>query len=108
MSKYQNFIFENYEFQDKMLRLHYSFDGQLDFSETYTFDFDFAEHNPEALDQAFQLLFFLAGVSYYKTYLAKNIIVKTGQISGPMAHFLSKTYQKGLGEFFYVNHLNPE
>jgi hypothetical protein len=108
MSKYQEFIFERYEFDNKTLSLYYSFDEEMKFCETFIFDFDFADYNHEALDRAFQLLFFLAGVSYYKAYLAKSIVVKTGQISSQLAHFLSKTYQKGLGELFYVNQLDPQ
>jgi hypothetical protein len=86
MSKYQEFIFERYEFDNKTLSLYYSFDEEMKFCETFIFDFDFADYNHEALDRAFQLLFFLAGVSYYKAYLAKSIVVKTGQISSQLAH----------------------
>lgn len=109
MSKYQTFRFKSYEFnsQSKTLRLNYGYDNELSFTETFTFDFDFVDYGQEALDRACQLVFFIAGVSYYKAFLAPEILVEAGQIDEQLAAFLSETYQKGLGEFFYVNQLDP-
>lgn len=107
--KYQRFIFDDYTFSanDKKLTLRYSLDDQLHFEESFVFDFDFvADYSPEALDRALQLLFLVAGVSYYKTYLPPEIVVTRGTIDKPLAEFLSRTYQKGLGEFFFVNQLD--
>jgi hypothetical protein len=59
------------------------------------------------LDRAIQLLFFIAGVSYYKAFLSPKITVEKGQIDENLAAFLNRTYQRGLGEFFYLNHLDP-
>ncbi|MCA9327421.1 hypothetical protein KDA14_02740 [Candidatus Saccharibacteria bacterium] len=109
MSTYETFIFESYAFdaEQKTLTLRYGIDDAYHFTETYTFDFDFAEYNPATLDRAVQLLFFMAGVSYYKTFLPKNIVVQQGEIDPELAEFLAKTWQKGLGEFFYTNRLDP-
>lgn len=108
MSKYQTFIFKDYVLEGKSLTLTYSLDGQLTFQETYTFDFEFAEDiNHELLDRLLQTLFFMAGVSYYKTYLPPQISIEKGQLTQPAAAFFAKTYQKGLGEFFYANRLDP-
>jgi len=109
MRKYNAFIFEDYLFDEakKTLELHYSFDGSLRFSETYCFDFDFVEYDKQALDRAAELLFFMAGVSYFKAYLPPKIEIKKGTLDTETAGFLSKTYQRGLGEFFYVNKLDP-
>lgn len=107
--RYQQFIFENYSFDtsSKILSLNYSLDGQINFTETYEFSFEFANYNPKTLDKAMQMLFFIAGVSYYKTFAPPEIIVKKGEIDEKTAQFLGKTWQKGLGEFFYVNNLSP-
>jgi hypothetical protein len=107
--KYQQFIFEDYIFDtsSQILSLHYSFDGLVPFVEKFHFDFPLQAHDAPALDRAFQLLFFMAGVSYYKAYLAPEIIVKKGSLDQSMADFYAKTYQRGLGEFFYINHLDP-
>lgn len=107
--KYRQFIFEDYLFDEstRTLQLHYSFDGTVPFVETYRFDFDFAQYDPDLLDRALQNLFFMAGVSYFKTYLAPEFVVKKGQLDTESAAFYSKTYQRGLGEFFFVNKLDP-
>jgi hypothetical protein len=108
-NQYQSFVFESYAFDkaSKTLKLNYSFDGQLKFCEQYKFDFDFVDYNPQQLDRACQLLFLLAGVSYYKAYLPPKISLGNLTISPSLAAFLSQTYQNGLGEFFYVNQLDP-
>ncbi len=111
MSKYQNFVFESYQISEhtKELSLKYSYDGTLNFTEVYKFDFGWKkDRDPQALDRACRLVFFLAGVSYFKAYLAPNIIVKAGDIDEKMSQFLSKTYREGLGEFFYINGLDPK
>ncbi|HET8992078.1 MAG TPA: hypothetical protein VFN31_03540 [Candidatus Saccharimonadales bacterium] len=109
MIKYKNFIFKDYTFDETSghLDLNYGYDDQLDFHETYIFDFPFKDYDRSALDKAIQLLFFIAGTSYYKMYLAPNIVIQKGQIDSRLSTFLNKTYQKGLGEFFYVNGLDP-
>jgi hypothetical protein len=107
--RYRQFIFENYLFNPdtKTLSLYYNFDDSLSFTETFTFNFEFADYNSDTLDRAFQLLFFMAGISYYKAYLAPEIVVRKGQLDQRMAEFFGKTYQRGLGEFFYINQLDP-
>lgn len=107
--RFRQFIFEDYWFDkaERTLELHYSFDQTTHFSEIFHFDFEFAPYTPELLDRACQILFFIAGVSYYKAYLAPEIVAKKGAIDSVIADFLSKTYQRGLGEFFYLNHIDP-
>lgn len=109
MSKYRQFSFDNYQFDAAAgrLELHYSLDNALYFTETYSFDFPFVAYDEAALDRALQALFFLAGVSYYKTYVPPEIVVKQGTLDPAMAGFFQKTYQRGLGEFWYVNQLDP-
>ena len=107
--KYQQFIFEDYSFNPhtKTLNLRYSLDGILQFCETYRFDFDFADYDDMVLQRSLETLFFMAGVSYFKTYIPQNIVVRTGILTSDDAAFFSKTYQRGLGEFWYVNKLDP-
>lgn len=109
MSQYAQFIFKHYEFDKTTgrLQLYYGYNEALEFCESYHFDFEFIDYDEAALDRALQLLFFMAGVSYYKLFLAPEIIVKSGQIDEALATFLGKTYERGLGEFFYVNKLDP-
>ncbi len=110
MSKYRQFIFADYQFSEttKQLVLTYKLDEAIAFQEKYTFDFEpRTGFDRAALDRAIQSLFFMAGVSYYKTYLPPEIIVNKGKLDGETAEFLAKIYQKGLGEFFYINQLDP-
>lgn len=110
MNTYQSFNFEDYGFDalSKTLTFHYSLDSTLFFQEIYSFNFDFVDYNEQILDKAIQHLFFIAGVSYYKTYVPKNIVVNAGSINKNEADFYAKTYEKGLGEFWYVNNLDPK
>jgi UDP-N-acetyl-alpha-D-muramoyl-L-alanyl-L-glutamate epimerase len=108
--KYQRFVFKDYDFDRgaKTLELTYGMDDALEFKETYKFDFVFAPYDQNALDRALQNLFFIAGVSYYKTYIPPQIVVERGKLDPELARFFSKTYQRGLGEFWYVNKLDPQ
>lgn len=110
MNQYRTFVFKSWNFDQtqKKLFLRYSYDDVLDFEETYTFDFDFAEYSSEVLHRAIDSLFFMAGISYYKAFLVPAIEIRQGFIDESHAVFFAKTYQKGLGEFFYVNGLDPE
>lgn len=110
MSKYRQFSFEDYAFdpQTGVLKLRYAMDGSLYFTETYKFDFAYADYDEAVLERAIQALFFMAGVSYYKTYIPSEIVVKKGELDERMAAFFSKTWQRGLGEFWYVNKLDPQ
>jgi hypothetical protein len=107
--KYQRFQFKNYVFDAsaKTLTLSYGYDDILSFNETYTFDFAYVEYDADVLDKALQQLFFMAGVSYYKAFLAPEIQVQAGELDEASSAFFAKTYQHGLGELFYVNKLDP-
>jgi hypothetical protein len=108
-NRYKQFIFERYDFNRdaKTLNLYYSLDGELAFNESYHFDFDFVDYDEAVLDRAAAALFLIAGSSYYKTYIPREIVVKGIQIDHFMAKFFTKTYQRGLGEFWFVNKLDP-
>jgi UDP-N-acetyl-alpha-D-muramoyl-L-alanyl-L-glutamate epimerase len=109
--KYQSFIFKDYAFstETKELVLTYSYDDKLTFQEKFRFDFEFtADLDEQVLARAIQSLFFIAGVSYYKAYLPEQIIIEKGQLDESGASFLREVYQKGLGEFFYTNKLDPK
>ncbi len=109
LGPYMTFVFKSYHFDssNKILKLNYSFDDSLNFTEEYRFDFDFTNFDPKVLDRAIQGLFFMAGVSYYKAFHTEHIRIDQGQLDKKSAEFFAHTYQKGLGEYFYINKLNP-
>lgn len=104
------FSFVNYSFDrtSKTLSLKYAVDDKYQFEETYKFDFAFVDYDKSALDRALQLLFLVAGVSYFKAFLPPVIKTSQGSVDQELSKLLSQIYQKGLGEFFYVNKLDPK
>jgi len=109
MNQYTSFVFDSYRFDSvtRQLELQYRLDKDVIFTETYLFDFEFAVYDQAQLDRALQNLFFMAGVSYYKACIPRNIEILSGELDDAGAAFFSKTYQRGLGEFYYVNQLDP-
>lgn len=107
--KYQQFVFKDCQFDEntKELVLAYSMDESLEFIEKFKFDFEFVKYDYKALKRAMENLFFMAGISYYKMYLPPEIVMGKGVMDESTSAFLSKTYQRGLGEFWYVNQLDP-
>lgn len=108
--KFQKFIFEDYLFdkKSKTLKLNYSLDEKVYFTETFVFDFEFTENlQKDVLERAFTGLWLTAGVSYFKAYLPPEIVIKNHQISANQAAFFENLYLNGLGEFFYQNKINP-
>jgi UDP-N-acetyl-alpha-D-muramoyl-L-alanyl-L-glutamate epimerase len=107
--KYTTFTFEKYIFDSdqKTLACFYNIDDTLQFCETYHFELDTLQ-NIENIEALCQLVFLTAGISYYKTYLPPIIAYGEGIIVGPqLAAYLQFLYREGLGEFFYVNNLDP-
>ena len=107
---YKAFVFEGYEFflTEKKILLSYSFDSKVFFEEEFILDFEFLEkYSEEALDSALFGLWVMAGVSYFKAALPREIKFKTGGLNASQKVFFEKVYLQGLGEFFYTNGINP-
>lgn len=107
-----SFTFKKYGFDPETgeLRLSYSLDrgpdGKIAFEEVITFpksDRTLAESEQQTLDQAFQLIFLLAGVSYYKTYVPPVIKCESFALDNKCAAFIENVYRHGLGEFAHQN-----
>jgi hypothetical protein len=50
----------------------------------------------------------MAGVSYYKSYMPSKININNNILDAESGAFFSRTYESGLGEFFYKNKLDPK
>ncbi len=110
---YQSFVFHHYNFNPdrKTLKFTYSFDEKIFFRETLIFDFPWTYNlNISMLEKSFFALFVISGISYFKAYLPSLIIFKNPNhyLTIPEQQFFTKTYTKGLGEFFYTNQISPE
>ncbi len=108
--KYQKFIFTNYFFSPKTgeLQLNYSFDKKLFFTEQFFFPKQkkYIPLQSKSLEQAFFLLWITAGMSYWKFFAPKKIIIENKTISSQQAQFFHTLYKNGLGEFFYKNNID--
>ncbi len=105
------FIFDRYSFKPETgtLHLHYSFEDGPFFEEKIAFPCATRELNDRdkrALDNAFRLLFLLAGVSYYKAYVPAKLICRAFPLDKATAAFVEKVYRNGLGEFAFRNKID--
>lgn len=116
MIPFSQFIISSFERDSESLiaKFHYSFDDQERFTEIINFSplKDKAEFPILRTDknQIFQLLAHLhiaLGVSYYKLFPTKDIVVQTSYLNEEQKVFWNQFYLKGLGEFFYQNQLDP-
>src|SRR6476469_9707275 len=90
-------------------RLVYAFDDGPELVETITvpgapFALDAAR--ARAVEQALRLLHLIAGVSYYKAAVPKDIRIEGYAIDAATAALLTEVYENGLGEFAYRNGLS--
>ena len=108
MKKYQAFIFEDYIFDSTTNKavFRYSLDGELFFTETIAWQVEATDYSPQSLDSALFSLWIMAGISYYKAYLPKKIVISKGSLSKQQKLFFDKIYTNGLAQFFYTNSLD--
>lgn len=91
------------------IQLGYRFDSGPDLIERIRFPH--APWPPEAsrqaaFEQSLTLLHLVAGISYYKAGLSREIGFGQQAPDSELAGFLSELYVQGLGEFAYVNQLD--
>ena len=110
---YRQFRFEQYEYhfdetaQKLLVALHYSLDGEVNFTEKLEFPVDtasFGAARRDALDSGGECFAYHGGISYYKAYLPAEIVGL--KLDAEQAAFWNKVYQRGLGEFFYRNEID--
>jgi hypothetical protein len=77
------------------------------FSEILSFPLEegrWAETDRPALERALRALHIMAGISYYKAFLPREMAGL--EMDADEAAFWTKIYQRGLGEFFYRNQID--
>lgn len=62
--------------------------------------------NKDLLDKILNNLSLILGISYWKTFCPKKIILSHYQLTKEQADFWNTVYTKGLGEFFYKNKID--
>ena len=108
---YDAFIFDCYRWapQTGTLTLFYRYPGGPQFAETILFDFprrQLAAAESAVLDRLFRLLLLFAGVSYYKAYVPPRLLCEAFRLDPHTAGFVTRFYEKGLGEFAFANNLS--
>lgn len=105
------FIFKSatYDQDKKLISLGYAYADGPEFSETIHFPGakeSLSEEESDALDKAMRGLHMAAGISYYKAYCPKDIIVENHTLTKEEADFFYKFYLHGLGEFSVENNID--
>jgi UDP-N-acetyl-alpha-D-muramoyl-L-alanyl-L-glutamate epimerase len=110
MTSYSRFIFDSYSLDTatRQIKLSYSFDDSLHFTETITLPKDAPLERADSPDvqRALFGLHLAGGASYFKAYCPPTIEVKSGKLNADQAAFWNEFYTKGLGEFFYQNKID--
>ncbi|OGK47397.1 hypothetical protein A3A93_00790 [Candidatus Roizmanbacteria bacterium RIFCSPLOWO2_01_FULL_38_12] len=104
------FIFSSFSYNSD--KLEYSFNYEIEGDKTYKFTekiiLPFLKQNADKrlLDRILFSLHLVLGISYWKTFCPRKILIKSGSLSKKQAKFWNELYTKGLGEFFYKNKID--
>lgn len=112
--KYKTFIFErcSIDLKRRVMVFRYSLDNKVRFIEKIHLDkkYGFSQLSKEKKDAllvAIRSLHIMLGISYYKMYCPKKVIINGYGLDGTQVRFFEKIYRNGLGEFYYLNKLRP-
>jgi len=95
----------SYDPETADVELKYMLDGE-GFTETYHLPGACSGGDPEVVERLLGTLHVLAGISYYKTSLPRSVEI-THPVSPADAEFFRNAYEKGLGELFFKNKIDP-
>ena len=108
-SKYPVFNYNSFDIEksetETRITYHFEIEGLSEFSPVWTFP---GECNDELLDVMAFNLGMVELVSYWKITCSPNVSVKCGTLSNEQIEWWKKLYFHGLGEFFYVNEIEPD
>src|SRR5688572_22924871 len=111
--KARQFVFKDYHFDQKKNLAHFEYEITFDdmtsipFEETITFPtikISYPKLRP--LETILKNLNLILGISYYKLYCPRDIIINDNFLDQEGASFWNSIYTKGLGEFFYKNEID--
>lgn len=111
MQQFHNFYIHTPEFdeQNRKVVFHYSFDESEYFQETLSLSDTFSFREEKDALTIENILFHVSiafGISYYKLFPTKNIIVDSGTLSQEQKDYWRDFYVQGLWEFFYTNNID--
>lgn len=105
------FLFKGYEedLGKGEILFHFALDSEekaIDFTEKISFPPIASEIPPILLKSILNNLMLILGISYWKTYCPKEVIIEGNFLTKEQANFWNIVYTKGLGEFFYKNKID--
>ncbi|MDZ4227686.1 MAG: hypothetical protein U1E54_00410 [Candidatus Levybacteria bacterium] len=104
------FIFKGHEsnLEKGEVFFHFGFRGEknIDFTEKIFFPPVKNKITEALLKSLLDNLMLILGISYWKLYCPKEIVIKNNFLTKEQAEFWNTVYTKGLGEFFYKNKLD--
>lgn len=112
IQKYDSFIYDkfNITYKEKTILIEYFY--EILNLKKFVHKIEIPVSNKDVDKDYVEKLAFNIGllelVSYYKLTIAPNIIINCGSITKEQEDFFRKIYFYGLGEFFYLNGLNPD
>ncbi len=104
------FIFKEYESKlgKGEILFHFGFGGEknIDFTEKISFPPVVDKVPRVLLESILNNLMLILGISYWKLYCPREIIIENNFLTKEQADFWNTIYTKGLGEFFYKNKID--
>ncbi|HRN71070.1 MAG TPA: hypothetical protein PLS49_07880 [Candidatus Woesebacteria bacterium] len=106
------FEFVSYQFDRTNQHILFNYalviaEKRIEFTETLILPkLQTGEISEQILDQLLYSLHIMLGISYWKLYCPKNILIHTKPLTKDQATFWNTVYAKGLGEFFYKNKID--
>ena len=108
------FYYKNYEIDIKngsiCITYHFEIENLAKFSPCW--ELPIGENAVEISDKNFQAMVFNLGlaelVSYWKITCSPKVKIECGNLSPRQINWWKKLYYHGLGEFFYLNHINAD
>lgn len=104
------FIFKGYDFNLEKGEVFFNFgfkgEKNIDFTEKISFPPVTNKIPKVLLKSLLDNLMLILGISYWKLYCPRKIIIESNFLTREQAEFWNTVYTKGLGEFFYKNKLD--
>lgn len=108
------FFYKNYKTEIKngsiFITYHFETEGLAKFSPRW--EIPLGENNAEMPDENLNAMVFNLGlaelVSYWKITCSPKVVIECGSLSPGQITWWKKLYFYGLGEFFYLNHINAD
>ena len=108
--KPSSFTFVGYEDDVQQGSVTFSYELLIN-NERYCFNERLGFRSPSLYDKnscrsVLESLFLLLGISYWKLYCPRKIVIRPFSLSLEQADFWNTVYTKGLGEFYYQNKID--